>query len=139
MKNIPLKAFTHQVLPISLIPLITIIISYPLEYITVGVLRFLALTLEMLLSPQPAGYKSVKSPHLYIFRLTREALMSAYSSYVHFMMMMIVIHVTLRTMTSMMRYLTDKLRTSKDFVSEEPQEKNSISYAILLLLQYSLV
>ena len=139
MKNIHLKIFTHRVLPVSLIPFITFITSYPLEYIAVQILRLLTLTSEMSLSPQPAGYSSVESPHLYIFRLTREVLMSTYSSYVHFMMTMILVHVTLRTMTTAMRYLADKLRTSTDFVNEEPQEKNFVSYTILLLLQYSLM
>ena len=139
MKNIRLKAFTHQALPISLIPFIAVTISYPLEYIVVQIFHLLTLTSKTTPPSQSIENNSTESSHLYMFRLTREVLMSTYCSYVHFMVTMILIHVTLKTIASITRYLADKLRTSKDLVNEEPQEKNSISYAILLLLQYSLV
>ena len=161
MDNIHLKSFTRQILPTSLMPLIAVTISYPLEHITI---RFLHLTSKSIPSDNPVGGNSTQSSHLCIFTLTREILSNTYSSYAHFMIMMIFLHAALGTITYVVRHLADKLRSSKNLVNKEFQEdpktmlshlqrestvkfqipsliqlEKWISYAIILLLQYSLV
>ena len=162
MNNICLKTFTHQILPISLIPFIAIIISYPLEYIAVQILHLLTLTSKTMPSGQSIGDNSIESPHLYIFRITREVLMSTYSSYVHFIATMMLLHVGLGTIIFVTRHLADKLGTSKGLKESQEdlkatlshlrrnsiakyqmlrliQLEKTISYVTILLLQYSLV